>query len=405
MCSNQLSYSGVFLRTLQAVIPVLRVQIYGKFFIPAKLLHKKIKKIIFVPMKRFMKISVIALFTLIYGVSDAKIIFKKISHDFGEITEDGGIVEHNFHFRNTSDKPAVIVAAYSSCGCTKAEFSRKPIMADSSSVVKVIFNPMNYPGTFARKVFVSTADGEKIQLLITGKVTPRQRSLEERYPIDLGDGLRAATNAHSFGYLEHGRAKQSTFEIVNTSSRKVALSIENPYPELEFFYPETIGAGEEAVLNFVCSLPDNSEKYGSLDYVITLLANGKIARYPFIINGLAIDFCRENANNSTQMIAVSEKSIKFGAVKCAHTIRARVLELYNTGTQPLAIRKLELNGEGFGVKMEGDSTIEAGGKRELLIEIDPSRLPFGAVVEKLRIISNDPKTPVLTIRVSAIVEG
>jgi len=81
-----------------------------------------------------------------------------------------------------------------------------------------------------------------------------------------------------------------------------------------------------------------------------------------------------------------------------------VLELYNTGTRPLAIRKLELNGEGFGATMRGDSTIEAGGKREILIEIEPSRLPFGAVVEKLRIISDDPKMPVVTIRVSAIVE-
>ena len=380
------------------------MQIYGKFFIPAKLLHKKIKKIIFVPMKRFMNIAVIALFTLVYGVSDAKIIFENNSHNFGDIAEDGGSVEHIFRFRNDAKEPIVVVSAYSSCGCTRAEFSRKPVMPDSVATIKVVFNPMNYPGAFARKVFVATADGAKEELLISGKVLPRKRSLEERYPIDLGEGLRAATNAHSFGFVEHGRAKQSVFEIVNTSSRRVSLSVVESYPELEFYYPATIGAGEEVVLNFVCMLPDDSAKYGSLDYVVTLLANGQKTRYPLIINGLAIDFRGENVNNTAQMIAVSEKSIKFGAVKCAHTKRARVLELYNTGTRPLAIRKLELNGEGFGATMRGDSTIEAGGKREILIEIEPSRLPFGAVVEKLRIISDDPKMPVVTIRVSAIVE-
>ena len=46
-----------------------------------------------------------------------------------------------------------------------------------------------------------------------------------------------------------------------------------------------------------------------------------------------------------------------------------------------------------------------GGKRRVKVTIYPSQLPFGAVVERLRIISNDPKMPVLTMRVSAIVEG
>ena len=387
------------------MFPVLRVQIYGKFFILAKLLHKKIKKIIFVPMKLFAKISVIALFTLIYEVSEAKIYFEKNSHDFGAIAEDGGVVTHDFRLHNNSPKPLVIVAAHSSCGCTKAEFSRKPIMPDSMATVKVTFNPMNYPGAFARKITIVTNDGAlEERLLVTGTVRPRKKSIEEEYPIILGGGVRVATNAHSFGYVEHGRAKQSTFELVNTSSKEVTLSINNPYSELEFYYPKRVGANEKAVVNFVCSLPENSEKYGSLEYSVTPLIDGKRAQYPFIVNGLAIDFRQENVNNSVQMLVVSEKSIKFGAVKCAHAICARALEIKNCGTTPLVIRKLELSGEGFEAKIVGNNTIEAGGSRTIKIDIDPSRLPFGAVVERLRIISNDPKMPVMTIRVSAIVE-
>ena len=76
----------------------------------------------------------------------------------------------------------------------------------------------------------------------------------------------------------------------------------------------------------------------------------------------------------------------------------------NNGTEPLAIRKLELESDGFVADLKGDSTIAQGESRAIAVEIEPSRLPFGAVVEKLRIVSNDPKMPVLTIRVSAIVE-
>ena len=396
----------MFLRTLQTVIPVLRVQIYGKFFIPAKLLHKKIKKIIFAPMKRFVKISVTLLFTLIYGVSAAQIKFEKISHDFGRIAEEGGVKEHLFYFRNTSTEPIVVVNAYTSCGCTKAEFSRKPVMPDSLSVIKVVFNPMNYPGTFARKVVVVTNKGElKDKLLVSGYVIPRKRSIDERYPILLGGGVRVGANAHSFGYVEHGKMVQSTFDLYNGSNKKVELAIENPYSELEFFCPAELAAGEEGVINFGCLLPENSKTYGSLSYSVSLVVDGVKARYPFIINGLAIDSREENANNCAQMIALSENFIKFGAVKCDVAKLVREIEVRNEGDRVLEIRKLEISEEGFSADIEGNMTIEAGGVRKIKVGIKPSRLPFGAVVDRLRIVSNDPKMPVLTIRVSAIVEN
>ena len=381
------------------------MQIYGKFFIPAKLLHKKIKKIIFAPMKRFAKIAVTLLFTLIYGVSGAQIKFSKISHDFGRIAEDGGEKECLFHFCNTSTEPVVLLEAHTSCGCTKVEFSRKPVMPDSISSVKVVFSPMNYPGAFARKIVLVTNQGVvKEQLLVTGYVIPRKKSVEEQYPISLGGGVRVTTNACSFGYVEHGKIAQSTFEIFNGSKRSVALTIENPYAELEFFCPAKVKSGEKATIDFGCLLPDDSSVYGSLAYSVWPVIDGVKSQYPFIINGLAIDSREENANNRSQMIAMSENFIKFGAVKCNVAKLVREIEVQNLGDRALEIRKLELSGKGFSADLEGDSTIEAGGKRKINVEIYPSQLPLGAVVERLRIVSNDPKTPVLTIRVSAIVE-
>ena len=381
------------------------MQIYGKFFIPAKFLQKKIKKIIFAPMKRSAKIIVTALFTLIYGVSSAQINFFKNFYDFGEITEDGGKKEYLFSFRNTSSEPIIVLNAYTSCGCTKAEFSKKPIAPDSISYIKVVFDPMNYPGIFARKVTIVTNQGTlKEQLLVTGNVIPRKKSLEERYPITLGGGVRVATNAHSFGYVEHGKVAQASFEIFNSSERGVSLAIENPYSELDFYCPAEVKAGEDAKIDFSCLLPENSSVYGSVAYSVWLVVDGVKVRYPFIINGLAIDSREENANNREQMIAMSENFIKFGAVKCDVVKLAREIEVQNLGSKAIEIRKLELTNEGFSADIEGDSTIDAGGKRKIKVEIYPSQLPLGAVVERLRIVSNDPKMPVLTIRLSAIVE-
>ena len=356
-------------------------------------------------MKRFAKIFVSVLFTLIYGVSSAQINFLKNFYDFGEIAEDGGKKEYVFSFRNTSSEPVVVLNAYTSCGCTKAEFSKKPVAPDSLSYIKVVFDPMNYPGKFARKVTIVTNQGTlKDRLLVTGNVIPRKKSVEERYPIILGGGVRVATNAHSFGYIEHGKVAQSSFEIFNSSERGVALAIENPYSELEFYCPAEVKAGEAATIDFGCVLPENSSVYGSVAYSVWLVVDGVKTRYPFIINGLAIDSREENANNRAQMIAMSENFIKFGAVKCDVVKLAREIEVQNLGNKAIEIRKLELTNEGFSADIEGDSTIKAGGRRKIKVEIYPSQLPLGAVVERLRIVSNDPKMPVLTIRLSAIVE-
>jgi hypothetical protein len=211
-------------------------------------------------------------------------------------------------------------------------------------------------------------------------------------------------NAHSFGYIEHGKVAQSSFEIYNESSKTVTLSIINAYPELKFYVPERLTPGKSAVINFECLLPENSSVYGSVAYSAFLQINGRKARYPFIINGLAIDSRPQNANNRAQMIVMSENFLKFGAVKCNVAKMVRELELRNDGNRVLEIRKLELNAEGFEADIEGDSSIEVGGRRKVRVAIYPSRLPFGAVVEKMRIVSTDPQMPVLTVRVSAIVE-
>ena len=357
-------------------------------------------------MKKILHIALIVLFTLNYGVLKAQIIFDEKKYDFGEIAEDGGSVEHIFRFKNSSTKPVVILSTYTSCGCTTTEFSKKPVMPGESSSLKVVFDPMNYPGQFARKVTIVTSDGALNEsLLITGKVTPRKKSIEERFPLNMGSGLRAENNYHSFGYVEHGKDVQSSFAIYNGSSRKVSVAIENPYPELVFYCPTTLGAGEEVAINFICQLPENSDVYGTLSYKVWLVVDGVKAQYPFIINGLAIDSRDENANNRAQMIAMSENFIKFGAVKCNITKCARAITIYNRGNKPLQIRKIELDKEGLTAQLDGVSAIEPGGSRKIKVEIYPSRLPFGAVVEKMRIISNDPKMPVLTIKVSAIVEG
>ena len=49
-------------------------------------------------------------------------------YDLGSIPEDGGTVSRVYTFRNSGNAPLVVVRAETSCTCTKADISKKPVM-------------------------------------------------------------------------------------------------------------------------------------------------------------------------------------------------------------------------------------------------------------------------------------
>ncbi len=62
----------------------------------------------------------------------------KTSVDLGEV-EYGSSNLVSFKFTNTSGKPILITNAKGSCGCTKIEYPRKPIMPNKTITVTVTY--------------------------------------------------------------------------------------------------------------------------------------------------------------------------------------------------------------------------------------------------------------------------
>lgn len=95
----------------------------------------------------------------------AQMTFKTNSYDFGDIARKGGDVECTFEFVNDGDAPLVITRVVTSCSCTKAEYSKKPIAAGATSTIKIIYEPhKKEPGVFHKviQIFTNTADKRKI---------------------------------------------------------------------------------------------------------------------------------------------------------------------------------------------------------------------------------------------------
>lgn len=87
-----------------------------------------------------------------------KIEFKKTTHDFGVISENGGPVTHEFTFTNKGNAPLIIVSAKATCGCTQPSYPKEPIKPGESGVIKVTYNPAGRPGPFNKQIAIRTND-------------------------------------------------------------------------------------------------------------------------------------------------------------------------------------------------------------------------------------------------------
>mgnify|MGYP004443092081 FL=1 len=104
----------------------------------------------------------------------AKAEFKTRLHDFGVIKENGGPVSTTFEFTNVGDKPLIIVEVTASCGCTRPEYTTKPIKPGKKGKIKVTYSPLGRPGAFRKTVKVKTnGQDPRTTLIIEGTAVPK----------------------------------------------------------------------------------------------------------------------------------------------------------------------------------------------------------------------------------------
>lgn len=127
-----------------------------------------------------MKHIISLLFSLICFCALAKgpeISFVEKVHDFGNIRSDVGKVSCVFTYTNTGDEPLALTTVSAPCGCTKPEFSPKPLAPGKSGEIKVTLHPTGMKGEFMKTITVRTnikkgAGKQKVTLKIVGAIVP-----------------------------------------------------------------------------------------------------------------------------------------------------------------------------------------------------------------------------------------
>ena len=176
-------------------------------------------------LKRVIFLILLALCALT-GLAQERLTFQPDAWDFGTIRETDGRVSHTFTGVNRSDSPLVILDVVTTCGCTVPDFSKKPILPGEKTQITVTYDPANRPGAFTKELWVYSSEKRKIATLtVQGSVIPRQKTVEELYPVDAGGGLRLASTLNAFSYIYPGRQVQAAIGYANTSKRPVRLEL------------------------------------------------------------------------------------------------------------------------------------------------------------------------------------
>lgn len=349
----------------------------------------------------------VLLFVQISFAQESNLSFESDMWDFGEVAEDGGKVEYVFKFKNNLANPVVILDIRSGCGCTTPEYSRKPVKPGESGQVKIIFDPMNRPGFFAKSVMVTTsASQEPLRLTVQGSVLPRQKSVEERYPFLLGDGLRMEINFHAFSYVGRGQQVEQKIGWINTSEREVRLRFipRQSSGLCRVDYQERLAAGAKGEFILIYNVPATSNRYGTLDDVFEIEVNGRVVRTMLSTQAIAVDkFDSANDDISSPIARFSKNFIKFAEVKHSTTVVNQDLEIFNEGGSDLIIRAVEWKAKALQCSLKVGDRIPSGGSKRVRLTLNTSDCDYGVWVDRLRIVTNDVEHPMRTLRVTAVI--
>ena len=357
-------------------------------------------------MRHLLYIICIALLSLTeVSAEECVLRFEPERVDFGHINESDGIVTRSFTIINTSDNEITISEIVSTCDCTVADYKNVVIAPKQSFEVKVSYNPLNRPGRFDRPLFIFIEGYDApFEISIIGRVTPRERTIEEIYFYDMGHGLLFDNTFAGFAYIEHGKQYEERIALYNNSDRTLRLRLKHIERSgaINVECPKRVAPHTSADIKFYYELPSTSRYYGSLDDKFEVRANGKICTYTISAHGIAVDNFDFYDDILSPRAEYSKKNIKFGDVNSEALPLSATLTITNRGEAPLVIRDVRCSSPEVECTLHEGTTIEPGATIATDVVLTPKRsTPKGAFSAQLAIVTNDPIAPYQVIRITA----
>jgi hypothetical protein len=340
-------------------------------------------------------------FNIAFVQAQPKITFEKLEHNFGSFLESAGVQTTTFKFKNTGTTPLILSEVRASCGCTTPKWTRDPIAPNGSGEITVSYDPKNRPGAFNKSVTVgSNAENATVNLSILGQVQQREKTLAEKYPREIGP-LRAVTNHISFAQLKQSAVETKDLELVNDTDKPVKVELQTVPEHLTVkVTPETIPAKGTGVMS-VSYNARLADTYGFASHRIYLSIDGSKDYKNSIGVSATIeeDFSQLTPAQlaSAPVAQFNAMDYDFGDMKQGDK-KDYTFNLTNTGKSDLHIRNVR-SSCGCTAVAPSKKVVSPGETVPIKVTFD-SRGKRGRQSKSITVITNDPKNPTSTLRIS-----
>jgi len=347
----------------------------------------------------------VAAFNMGFVQGQSKIEFEKTQHNFGSFMEAAGIQTTTFKFKNTGTAPLILNNVKASCGCTTPKWTRDPIAPNGSGEITVSYDPKNRPGAFTKTVTVgSNAENASVVLTISGSVEQREKTLAEKYPREIGS-LRAETNHISFAQLKQSSVETKELELINDTDKPIKVEAQKVPAHLSVkVEPSTIPAKGKGILSVTYDAKlDNTFGFASYRIYLSLDGSSDYKNSIGVSATIEEDFSQltpaQLANAAVARFNVLEYD--FGNMKQGDK-KEYTFNLTNDGKSDLQIRNVR-SSCGCTAVAPSKKVVAPGETVPIKVTFD-SRGKRGRQSKSITVITNDPKNPTSTLRISSNIE-
>ena len=335
-------------------------------------------------------------------------------HDFAVFKEQDGKVTCQMRLVNSGNQPLLIVKAQAGCGCTGVHYPEEAIAPGDTAAVSITYNPSGRPGQFTKQVIVHTnTTPKRTTLEITGNVIPTEATLDKEYPLQAGS-LRISQQNMLMGELTRGNNKTQFLSAYNASTDTLLVSVQGSKEHLKAaIVPDTVPPARVTALT-VHYLSGKAPLWGLNTDTLTLSCQPLRATTATSAGEAHIHVMAqviESFDNLTDqqracapIISVDcGDRIDFGTLT-AGEVATRTFTITNRGKDKLTLRRLWTpDGEGVSVKADKQE-IKRGKKAQVTVSIDTSFQHGDILNVPITLMSNDPDSPRVFIRLVGIID-
>lgn len=325
----------------------------------------------------------------------------KTTHNFGDILLDSGPVSCTFTVKNTGTKPLVIYNAVTTCGCTKATWTKEPIMPGKTGTISASYTNDEGPYPFDKSITVYFSEPKKpVVLKMRGVCMEKKIPLEQAYTTTYGPlGLREAYI--KCGNMEQGGMKSNSVTVANLSASPINISFGDVSPQLEIIVsPNPIPAGETAEMSFCVKADRNL--WGKNHYWATPIVNGKTYRNADNSSRIGIwaitkenfDGMPDDSKSKAARPQFESSTYSFGKAKRGDTIHAE-FSFKNVGNTCFNIYKVDVDAGSW--SHSDIPCAEPGQTVKFRVHLDTTDMPAGETLAIVSLTTNSPLRPIVNL--------